>query len=375
MLNPHLLNETVLSDAVKQFAFKAPIAVIALACLIGVGCGKRKPPLPPIERVLQRVEISGFQRGDRVILSWKMPARNAPAGSILNISRADIYRLAEPLSSPLSLSEEEFAARSVLIASVRIGDDDFGLKTLSFTDRLEFAAQPVRLRYALRFVNANGQKAGYSNFLLVEPAANIASNPTGLQAVVTQTAVNLAWTPPVANITGAGKLNVLGYNIYRSESETVPAKLLNRTPVTETSYSDQTFEFDKNYFYFVRSVSVGGEGTPTESLESNIVRIQPKDVFAPSPPSAITIAATPTTISLFFAVNPEADVAGYRIYRTTDPDPANASWTLLTKELLTTNTYQDETVETGKTYYYYLTAQDTRGNVSERSEIVSEIVP
>ena len=46
--------------------------------LTGLSCGKRKPPLPPKERVLQNVEITGFQRGNQVILSWKMPARNAP---------------------------------------------------------------------------------------------------------------------------------------------------------------------------------------------------------------------------------------------------------------------------------------------------------
>ena len=375
MLNPHLLNTARLSEAVKQLMLKAPLAVLALAFLASFGCGKRKPPLPPVERVLQRVDISGFQRGDRVILSWKMPARNAPSGSILNISRADIYRLAEPLSSPLSLSEEEFSARSVQIASVNIGDDDFGLKILSFTDRLEFAAQPVRLRYSIRFVNASGQKAGFSNFLVVEPAANIAANPTDLTAEITQTSINLAWAVPAGNISGSGPLNVLGYNIYRSESETVPARLLNKTPITITGYEDLTFEFGKGYFYFVRSVSVGGAGVPTESLESNVVHVQPKDVFPPTPPAAITIAATPTTISLFFAINPESDVSGYRIYRSTVPNAADSDWTLITKDLLTTNTYQDATVESGKTYFYYITAEDKTGNVSERSEVVSETVP
>jgi fibronectin type 3 domain-containing protein len=47
----------------------------------------------------------------------------------------------------------------------------------------------------------------------------------------------------------------------------------------------------------------------------------------------------------------------------------------LTPELLPTNTYQDVKVEAGKKYYYYLTAVDKTGNVSEASEVVSEIVP
>src|SRR3954454_19244737 len=104
MLNPSTLNDTHLSKLLKHLQFKAPLACLTIAFLItgSFGCGKRKPPLPPVERVLQRVDISAIQRGDRVILSWKMPARNAPAGSILNINRADVYRLAEPLNSPLA---------------------------------------------------------------------------------------------------------------------------------------------------------------------------------------------------------------------------------------------------------------------------------
>src|SRR5215213_5265902 len=156
MLNGLTLNCVRLYKLLKQLQFKAPLVGLAIAFLMVSGCGKRKPPLPPLERVLKRVEISGFQRGDRVILSWKMPARNAQQGSILNISRADIYRLAEPLSSPLALSEEEFASRSTLVATLNIRDSDFGSKSLGYTDTLQFAGQAARLRYAIRFVNASG---------------------------------------------------------------------------------------------------------------------------------------------------------------------------------------------------------------------------
>src|SRR5688572_22474154 len=107
MLNPSLITKHKLSTFFKPIAVKAPLALLAVALLIPLSCGKRKPPLPPRERVLQRVELGGFQRGNQVILAWKMPARNAPDGSLLNISRADIYRLAEPLTSPQALSEEE----------------------------------------------------------------------------------------------------------------------------------------------------------------------------------------------------------------------------------------------------------------------------
>ncbi len=343
--------------------------------ILSISCGKRKPPLPPVERVAQRVELSGFQRGSHVLLSWKMPARNAGTGSVLNISRADIYRLAESSSSRNSISEEEFASRSVLIAALKISDSDFGLKTISYTDELEFAGQPARLRYAVRFVNASGQKAAFSNFLLVEPAANIAANPTALAAEITQDAVSLSWKAPIANVDGSKPVNIVGYNIYRSLSEKEPAKLLNKTPVTDEIFADEFFDFEKDYFYFVRAVSVGSDAVPTESLESNIIKIHAVDTFAPSPPEAITLAAAPSSISLFFAVNLEKDIAGYRIFRSLDPNVEKSAWEQLTSDLLTTNTYQDIHVESGKTYFYYLTATDKTGNVSTPSEVVSETVP
>ncbi|MEP6788019.1 MAG: hypothetical protein ABJB40_06275 [Acidobacteriota bacterium] len=325
--------------------------------------------------MLQIVEVSGFQRGNQVILSWKMPARNAPKGSLLNISRADIYRLAEPANSPLQLSEEEFANRSTLVAALAITDVDFGLKILTYKDQLEFAGQAARLRYAIRFVNASGQKAGFSNSLLVEPTSKVSANPASLSAEASQDAIHLKWQPSQANIDGSTPVSILGYNVYRATSEKEPGKLLNKTPVTTANFDDEFFEFGKDYYYFVRAVSVGTQAEPVESAESNILKFKAADTFLPSAPSAITVAASLNTISIFFSVNPEKDVVGYKIYRSTDKDLPKDQWTLLTPELLKTNTFQDTKVESGKTYYYYLTATDTTGNVSALSDVVSETIP
>ncbi|MDQ2976796.1 MAG: TolB protein, partial [Acidobacteriota bacterium] len=62
-------------------------------------------------------------------------------------------------------------------------------------------------------------------------------------------------------------------------------------------------------------------------------------------------------------------------YRSTDPDLPKAQWNKLNSALLTRTSFQDERVESGKRYYYYLTAVDHAGNVSAPSEVVSETVP
>jgi hypothetical protein len=349
-------------------------ATLLLLVFLGA-CGKRKPPVPPRERVPQRIELTGFQRGNQVVLSWKMPARNAPKGDVLNISRADIYRLVEPATSPLQLSEEEFANRSSLIAALRITDDDFGLQTFTHRDTLEFAGQPARIRYAVRLVNASGQRAAFSNSLLIEPTATLAANPRQLKAEARQDAIRLEWEAPTANIDGTAPVSLIGYNVYRSTSEKVPATLLNKTPLNSTTYEDPLFDFDKDYYYFVRAVSSGRSAEPVESTESNVVKFRPTDTFPPSSPSALTVAAAPGVISIFFALNPEIDVVGYSIYRSTDPNLPKTDWLRLTPELLKSNTFQDKRVEAGKTYHYYVTATDRFNNVSEPSEVVSEIAP
>lgn len=366
-----MLNKTALSC--KCF-FEASVVIIFFVLLFALSCGKRQPPQPPVEKIAQRVEITGTQRGNVITLLSNLPARNALGASVLNIRRADVYRLAESLDAPLSLSEEDFASRSTLILSVPITDDDFSRRQLTFTDSLEFSGQNARLRYAIRLVNASGQKAAFSNFLLIEPTAKVARHPTALTAKISEQAITLRWVAPDENVDGSQPANIVGYNVYRIGEE-MNAKILNQTPVTNDNFRDEFFEFGKDYSYYIRTISLGGSGEPIESVNSNSARVEPRDTFAPSAPSAVTIAAAPGNLSIFFAVNPEKDVAGYQIYRSTERNKPLSEWILLTENLLTTNTFQDKTVVSGEMYFYYLTALDKNGNVSDNSLVVSETAP
>jgi hypothetical protein len=351
-----------------------------LVALLVVGCGKRRPPLPPVERVQQRTELlSGVQRGNRVVLSWPAPLRNAPDESVQSIRRIDVYRLAEKPTAPLPLTEEEFAARSTLVGSLTYDQIKNAPDTLTYADNLELAGEPTRLRYAIRYVNASEQRAAFSNFLLIEPSVRVAKPPNLLTTgkEVSEDAITIAWLPPDANIDGSTPINLLGYNLYRldeSQSE-VSQNPINSSLVSGTQYVDRAFRFGENYRYVVRSVSLGTDGAQVESLNSNSLPVSPRDIFAPSAPASITAAAARGRLSIFFPANPEADVAGYEIYRSTDPDLAKERWTKVTPAPLTKTTFLDENVEAGKRYHYYIKAIDHAGNVSVPSEVVSESVP
>lgn len=352
------------------------MVLLALFCLfiaLFSACGKRKPPLPPTEKVSQRLEIEGIQQGNKILLSWTMPVRNAGRGNILRIDRIDVYRLAEPLASNSGISEDEFASRGTLIDSVKVTDDDFARKRMTYTDELTFAAQPVRLRYAVRLANDGGQKAGFSNFIVVEPNSKVPVPPDDLKSTVSQSAVTISWNSPSRNIDGSAPANVLGFNVYRAVAGSVPV-MLNKEPVRVNEFRDEAFVFNAEYAYFVRSIAVAGDD-PVESVDSVIIGVQPKDVFPPAAPAALTIAASPSTISLFFATNLEPDVVSYRIYRSEDPSLPEKSWTKLTPTGMNTNTFLDTDVKPGRKYFYFVTAVDKFGNESARSDIASDTVP
>src|ERR1043166_161157 len=342
-------------------------------------CGKRRPPLPPIERVPQRTEeLTGIQRGNQMILMWPAPLRNAGEGSVQSIRRVDVYRVAQKTTSPLPLTEEQFAARAILVGSVSYDEIKKAGPTVTYIDTLELAGEPARLRYAIRYVNSNGQRAAFSNFFLIEPAARVAEPPTLVQNgnEYSETAITIRWTAPTKNIDQSTPPNLLGYNIYRTlESKPeVDPKPLNREPATGHKYSDKTFKCDEHYSYFVRSVSLGTEGKPVESLSSNSLALSQSDKYPPAAPDLPTPSVAAGRIALFWSANSEPDLAGYILFRSADPNLPK-DWTPITPAGFDRTTFTDTNVEAGRTYYYYVRAVDKAGNRSEPSKVVSETPP
>jgi fibronectin type 3 domain-containing protein len=323
--------------------------------------------------------LSGAQRGNQVILSWPAPRRNAAEGSVQSIRRVDVYRVAEKPHAPLPMTEDEFAARSTLIGSVSYDEIKKAGDNLTYTDTLELAGEPARLRYAIRYVNAAGQRAAFSNFFLMEPAAKVAEPPTIINTgnELSETANLITWEPPKTNTDGSTPVNLLGYNVYRTNGlpPATGQSPLNHEPITATRYEDKNFKFGTKYLYTVRSVSLGTEGKPIESLDSNSLPLAPVDRYAPAPPERPSIGPAPGKLSIFWVSNSEPDLAGYLLFRSTDPNLPKNKWIQLTPTLYTKTTFSDDNVESRTTYYYYVVAIDNAGNKSDPSEVVSETVP
>ncbi|MCP9493708.1 MAG: hypothetical protein MSG64_04540 [Pyrinomonadaceae bacterium MAG19_C2-C3] len=358
------------------------LLLVTAYCLLPTACGKRRPPLPPFENVPQTPPlISGVQQGNQVVLSWLAPLRNAPDTSVQSIRRIDVYRIVEDLEDPLPLTEEQFGQRASVIGSIDYETLQLARESnqnnLTYVDTLAFGASPVRLRYAIRYVNASNQRAAFSNFLLLEPASRISLPPQLTELSESQNAISVRWTPPSSNVDGSVPINFLGFNLYRlspTSGERV-TRPLNSAPITTTEFRDTTFRFDVPYTYIVRTISLGTLGRQVESLNSNALSVTPRDVYPPSAPVSVSIAAAPNRLTLFYPANPEIDVTGYLIFRATDDKLPPEQWTPLTDEPLNRTSYQDERVESGTRYFYFVVAVDAAGNRSPPSETVSDIAP
>jgi hypothetical protein len=319
-------------------------------------------------------ELSALQQGNRIILSFPLArtSRSVP------LERIDIYRLIEPAAAPPGLPEEDFSTRATIIHSILGAHLPPDRARITFQDTLDLKSLsgPMRYRYAVRPVNQAGRPAGFSDYALVTPLAEIAEPPTNLRPQLSQTELEIVWSPPAANESGRGPANLVGYHVYRRAGESVVR--LNAQPVREPRFVDRTFQFGTPYEYTVRSLSLPAPGAPlAEAIESNesaAMALTPQDTFPPSVPTSITIASINGIVSLFWPANPEPDVAGYNIYRSEDEQAPPAAWVKLNARLHTPTTFRDERVQVGKQYFYQLTSVDTAGNESPRSETKSEVV-
>ncbi len=354
----------------------------ALFCLLSTafyllfsGCGKIGDPLPPIPRAPLMVnELKVVQQGSRLILSF--PISRPPRSE--RLQRIDIFRLIEPESAPLGLTQEAFGERASVIATIPGEQVPAGSSTITRPDLLELTQQAkgLRYRYAVRLYNKDGRAADFSNYAMITPLIELAAAPTGLATQLTPTEIAITWTPPVANENGNRPANIAGYNIYRKTGDNLVR--LNAQPLQEPRFVDKAFQFGTPYAYEVRSLSfTPGNANLNEAIEGNAsapLVFTPRDTFPPGAPASITIASINAQVSLFWPSNPEADLAGYNIYRSEDANAPADKWVKLNARLHLPTTFRDDRVQVGKTYFYQVTAVDTAGNESARSEVKSETV-
>jgi fibronectin type 3 domain-containing protein len=192
--------------------------------------------------------------------------------------------------------------------------------------------------------------------------------PTGLAAVVNSGAVNLTWT---AGTPAAA--DQAGYAVYRSTTATVDTSgtpLTGATLLTTPSYTDSSAVPGTTYSYAVVAVDTSGN----RSAGSGTAAATVADTTPPAAPTGVVATAGASSTTVTWAANVEADLAGYRVWRsTTLPVPTTGS-ALSGAALLTNRTFTDTTATPGTTYYYVVTATDLAANQSAGSAPVSATI-
>jgi hypothetical protein len=352
--------------------------------LLGIaGCGAPGEPVPPAPPVPVAIsDLTTHQAGDGVQLTFTMPGRSITGDRLLSTPAVEILRGGtKPDGSP--------DLKSLRVADTipgTVAEKYFVGDKVQFTDPLtpeEIKAQEGKIAiYTVRTRLSRKRASANSNIVslrLFPVPARVAS----VEARVTEPAIELSWAA-VNRTSASDPMTVpVHYNIYRAELEGASTNLANPdvsqlnlngklqllASQPEQTYSDKSFEFAKTYAYIVRA-AITRDGVPLESADSTPVIVTPRDIFPPAVPQAISAAALPAetdnglVVDLSWSINVEPDFAGYRVYRSEQPDTRGQ---LLTQELLLTPAYRDTSVQSGHRYWYVVTAVDRAGNESAPS--------
>lgn len=105
----------------------------------------------------------------------------------------------------------------------------------------------------------------------------------------------------------------------------------------------------------------------TDGYESLIIERTKIPYSIPLSPVQFTVEPSWQSVVLNWKANEELDLAGYNIYRS---EKESEEITKLNNELVTENTFTNNTAESGIYYYYFITAEDADQNESDYSAII-----
>jgi hypothetical protein len=351
------------------------------------GCGAPGDPIAPSPRVPVAVtDLSARQAGDGVQLAFTMPAKTIRGDRLTEPPSIEVLR--GSLKADNAPDAKSFRVVYTIPGSLvnKYRNED----RVQFVDPVapeETRAHPGgRLAYRVR-TRASQKRASPDSNTVTVKVFPVPERITSVQAKLTETAIDLSWTAPTRTSAGQPLAAAPEYRIYRGEldprTHDPAAKdfshdkwispLAFLAPSDTTAFLDTQFDFGKTYVYNVRS-ALTVDGSPLESDDSDPIVVSAVDTFPPSVPQglvAAVIAGTPSSppeVDLSWSINVETDLAGYRVYRSEQPDGKGE---LLNPDLLLSPAFRDTGIQLGHHYWYSVTAVDRSGNESARSAPVA----
>jgi len=365
------------------------------------GCGKKGPPLPPLNRVpAAPADFAAIRRANRVDIRLTIPDANTDGTRPANISRVEVYAY----SGPAEITDDQIWRLGTRLATFAVktprdqndtiepGDPVADLEPLEgpgldqgtivgahddLTIGAPSAGGPVERLYVSVGIAPNGRKGLLSKRGRV-PLTPAPAAPAAASLTYDEKNITVAWEPMAPAALPAG-VTFAGYHVYdvsprQSAADTSapapPAQPpsdapLTKTPVAEPRFLDPRVEWGATRCYAVRGVE-SVNGVPVESAPSRDTCVTLVDTFAPAPPKGLSVLPSSggTAMQLIWDANTEPDLAGYIVLRGVAPGDTLVA---VTPSPVTEPSFTD-TVQPGTRYVYAIQAVDKSGNRSAASE-------
>jgi fibronectin type 3 domain-containing protein len=296
--------------------------------LLTAGCGKVGDPLPPFVRVPGAVrDLAVHQSGHNLILTWTNPARNIDG------------------SAATDLKQIQIRSNDSVIATINVN-------AAGQTQSHEVPVDPTLLEqrtFTVRAETARGKLSETSNPASITPV-EVPGKVAGLKAVVDQRKITLNWGKPQDHPELADV-----YRVNRIDPPDEPVVVM------ETSYEDDRYQAGRTYAYEITAVRRFQNGM-VSGVGPEPITVLAEDRTPPQVPSGLDVVLSDTGAFVTWTANSEADLAGYRLFRS---DRADGEFKLAADRLITTNAFIDSAYRAGSSYA--VSAVDEFGNESARS--------
>ena len=382
------------ANAIRPGQAKPALAFLLGLCpflWIAESCGVPGEPVPPSPAVPQAVtDLTASQRGDGVLLVFTPPNKSTRGERLNTTPTMEVLQgslRADGLPDLRSLHVIDTVPGSVLKTYVQQGKVEF----LEHFPPQVIHNQPAETTvFVVRTRVSERKSSGNSNPVVVT-VYPVPERIEALDVHEAENSIQLKWSPPKQTSSGVPLSRELSYHVYRGELDPASEKaarkdlhdgvwrspLLEVATVTPPEYEDTGFDYGKTYVYVVRG-AVNEGGKLLESDDSRPLILTPKDIFPPGAPQDVVAAVLPggqgnaKVVDLSWGINAETDLAGYRVYRS---EREGERGPLLTPSLLPSSAFRDRDVNSGRRYWYTVTAVDQAGNESAPSATLFLEIP
>jgi hypothetical protein len=315
-----------------------------LLCLVLSGCGYVGPVVPPSPQIPNQItDLAVAEDGADIVVSFTTPARTLDN---LAIERFSVIELRiGPDVQPMDVNRWADNAR------------EFDLPLPPPNEK--GVARPAPIRYKVPAAEWIGKRiavavrtavkrdkdySNWSNFERLDVIAPLAAPVLTVKA--TAQGYDLTWNDEGPGVT---------YRVFRQGANDQTPGLVGTSDKPE--FVDRSAQFDVPYTYSV----IAAKGA-TESPVSNKIPVNAHDIFPPAAPTGLTGIATGNAVELSWQRNPEPDMNGYFVYRSTNGGPFERQGGLINLPA-----YTDSKVQHGATYRYEVSAVDRTNNEGDKT--------